>query len=400
MRRKKYHVLQRCTVFGTLVLLLTAGVSCLVQYVPVLTRAMSEKLSQDDAVSLELDSELSVLSDEELEHMPDLFQPDFYLSEGFGISDSFEEDAENSSASDPDSQEQAVFSEQKPKRDSDPGAKPYPEEWNPTGGIVEQMNYGFYSGTRFFQLRNAGQVQNKTALSNQALYAESQLLPEFQIAFDGTPQVLIMHTHTTESFEPYERENYDSSFNYRTTDSSKNMIMVGDAIAEQLEKAGIGVIHDTTIHDYPSYTGSYERSAVTVQNALIQYPSIKIVLDIHRDAIGGDGVIKQPVVEVNGRKASQVMIISGCDDGTMDMPEYLKNFRFACLLQQQMESDYAGFTRPVLFDYRKYNQNLTTGSILIEVGSHGNTLDQVEYAGELIGSSLARALESIKQPEE
>lgn len=404
MRRKKYYILQRCTVFGTLVLLLTAGAGCLVQYVPVLTRAMSEKLNsgQDAAVSLESDPELAVLSDEELEHMPDLFQPDFYLSEGFGISDfsESEKNTESSSASDPDSQKQVVFSEQKPKRNSDLGAKPYPEEWNLTGGTVEQMNYGFYSGTRFFQLRNAGQVQNKTSLSNQTLYAESQLLPEFQIAFDGTPQVLIMHTHTTESFEPYERENYDSSFNYRTTDSSKNMIMVGDAIAEQLEKAGIGVIHDTTVHDYPSYTGSYERSAVTVQNALIQYPSIKIVLDIHRDAIGGDGVIKQPVVEVNGRKASQVMIISGCDDGTMNMPEYLKNFRFACLLQQQMESDYAGFTRPVLFDYRKYNQNLTTGSILIEVGSHGNTLDQVEYAGELIGSSLARALESIKQPEE
>ncbi|MDE5768891.1 MAG: stage II sporulation protein P [Oscillospiraceae bacterium] len=416
LRRKKYHVLQKCTVFGTIALLLTAGAGCLVQYVPVLSRAMSEKLNpeQDQDFSLEFDQdlkqdsnqdsglsgfyELSELSEEELEHMPDLLQPDFYLSQGFGIS----EDSENS-GSDSDSQKQSVFSEQKTEKSekkSDPGAKPYPEEWDPTGGIVEQMNYGFYSGTRFFQLRNAGQVQNKTALSNQALYAESQLLPEFQIAFDGTPQVLIMHTHTTESFEPYERETYDSSFNYRTTDSSKNMIMVGDAIAQQLEQAGIGVIHDTTIHDYPSYTGSYERSAVTVQNALIQYPSIKIVLDIHRDAIGGDGVIKQPVAEIDGRKASQVMIISGCDDGTMDMPEYLKNFRFACLLQQQMEADYPGFTRPILFDYRKYNQNLTTGSILIEVGSHGNTLDQVEYAGELIGSSLARALESIQQSEE
>ena len=286
---------------------------------------------------------------------------------------------------------------QKREKIVDAGEKPYPEEWNLTGGIVEQMHYGFYSGTKFFQLVTAGQVQNKTALSNQILYEESQLLPEFKIKIDGSPQVLIMHTHTTESFEPYEREYYDSNFNYRTTDSSKNMIMVGDAIAEQLESAGIGVIHDTTVHDYPSYTGSYERSAETVKNALIQYPSIKIVLDIHRDAVGGDGVIKQPVVEVNGKKASQVMIISGCDDGTMNMPNYLKNFRFACLLQQQMESDYAGFTRPILFDYRKYNQDLTTGSILIEVGSHGNTLEQVEYAGELIGSSLARALQQLEE---
>ncbi|MDE6004847.1 MAG: stage II sporulation protein P [Oscillospiraceae bacterium] len=378
MRRKKYNILQKFTVFGTLALLLTAGAGCLVQYVPVLTRASSEKLN------LEL-----LENKNKSENIPDLLQPDFYLSEGFGISEDIESESEL------ESETQVVFSEQKTEKNIDVGEKPYPEEWNLTGGIVEQMSYGFYSGTKFFQLPTAGQVQNKTALSNQVLYEESQLLPEFQIVADGSPQVLIMHTHTTESFEPYEREYYDSSFNYRTTDSSKNMIMVGDAIAEQLESAGIGVVHDTTVHDYPSYTGSYERSAETVKNALIQYPSIKIVLDIHRDAVGGDGVIKQPVVEINGKKASQVMIISGCDDGTMNMPNYLKNFRFACLLQQQMESDYAGFTRPILFDYRKYNQDLTTGSILIEVGSHGNTLEQVEYAGELIGSSLARALQKL-----
>ncbi|MDE5737042.1 MAG: stage II sporulation protein P [Oscillospiraceae bacterium] len=376
MRRKKYNILQKCTVFGTLALLLTAGAGCLIQYVPVLTSATSEKLNLE-------------LNEDKSEYIPDLLQPDFYLSEGFGISEDLESETEPET--------QVVFLEQKTEKIADAGEKPYPEEWNLTGGIVEQMHYGFYSGTKFFQLVTAGQVHNKTALSNQILYEESQLLPEFKIKIDGSPQVLIMHTHTTESFEPYEREYYDSNFNYRTTDSSKNMIMVGDAIAEQLESAGIGVVHDTTIHDYPSYTGSYERSAETVKNALIQYPSIKIVLDIHRDAVGGDGVIKQPVVEVNGKKASQVMIISGCDDGTMNMPNYLKNFRFACLLQQQMESDYAGFTRPILFDYRKYNQDLTTGSILIEVGSHGNTLEQVEYAGELIGSSLARALQQLEE---
>ena len=173
--------------------------------------------------------------------------------------------------------------------------------------------------------------------------------------------------------------------------------MIGDQIADQLEQAGIGVIHDSTIHDYPSYTGAYERSAETVKNLLVQYPSIRIVLDIHRDAIGGDGIIKQPVAEIGGRKAAQVMIISGCDDGSMNMPDYLKNFRFACLLQQQLESDYPTLTRPILFDYRKYNQDLTTGSILIEVGSHGNTLEQVSCSGELIGKSLARALGKLEE---
>lgn len=366
--------IKKITVSAIIVLLLTAGTRCFVQYVPVLTEAAYEKFHHEMPETAT-----------EPEIPPDLLQPDFYLSQGFGILEQSE------------SAVQIPVSEEETETICDSGEKPYPESWNLTGGFIQQMSYGFYAGTGYFQLSKAGQVQNKTALSNQELYEESQLLPEFRIQKDGSPQVLIMHTHTTESFEPYERTAYDANFNYRTTDNSKNVVMIGNQIARQLENSGIGVIHDITVHDYPSYTGAYERSAETVKNLLLQYPSIKIVLDIHRDAISSDGVIKQPVAEINGKKAAQIMIISGCDDGTMHMPDYLKNFRFACLLQQQLESDYAGLTRPILFDYRKYNQDLTTGSLLIEVGSHGNTLEQVQYSGELIGCSLSKALERLEE---
>ncbi len=105
----------------------------------------------------------------------------------------------------------------------------------------------------------------------------------------------------------------------------------------------------------------------------------------------------QPVVAIDGEEASQIMIISGCDDGTLGMPNFMKNFHFACRLQERLENDYAGLTRPILFDYRHYNQDLTTGSLLIEVGSHGNTLEQSQYAGQLIGSSLGRLLNSMKE---
>lgn len=347
---------------GLAVVLVLTGIAGLVWAAPVLTKAV-ERLHPEEPVITEYQKE-----------------PDFFLSHGFG-------DAELETLPLPAEMIPEVIPVQ-----ADAGPKPYPAEWNLTGGTVLQMHYNAYAGEQFFDLDRAGQVQNKTSVSNAALYAESQLLPEFRITMNAEPQVLIMHTHTTETFEPCERDAYDADFNYRTTDCTKNMVMVGDAIAAQLEAVGIGVIHSAEVHDYPSYTGSYARSAETVKAILAEYPSIKVVLDIHRDAISGNGIIKQPVVEVGGRKASQVMIISGCDDGTMGMPDYMKNFRFACLLQQQMEEDYPGLTRPILFDYRKYNQNLTTGSLLIEVGSHGNTLEQAQYAGELIGSSLARAL--------
>ncbi len=280
---------------------------------------------------------------------------------------------------------------------ADSGPKPYPTEWDEGDGIISETTFERYNGDKYIGLKNGGQVKNETSVLNSLLIEESQKMPEFTIDFDGTPQVLIMHTHTTESFEPYERENFDSSFNYRTTDSSKNVVMIGDRITEELEDAGIGVIHDTTIHDYPSYNGSYERSAETVKAILKENPTIKIVLDIHRDAIGSNDNLLQPTVKIKGKKAAQVMIISGCDDGTLDMPDYMKNFRFASLLQQQMSSDYPGLTRPILFDYRKYNQDLTTGSLLIEVGTHGNTLSQVEYSGELIGKSLVKALKELEE---
>ncbi|MDE6775672.1 MAG: stage II sporulation protein P [Ruminococcus sp.] len=276
-----------------------------------------------------------------------------------------------------------------------PGDKPYPTEW--TAGIeITRTTYGEYSGTTYFNLDNGGQVNNRSSISNDDLLAESRILPDFTISDTDEPQVLIYHTHTTESFEPFVRDNLDAVFNYRTTDSTKNMIMVGNAIQAELEAAGIGVIHVVEIHDYPSYNGSYERSRESIVPILEQYPTIKVALDIHRDAISNETFAAQPYVEIDGKEAAQIMIISGCDDGTLNMPDYLKNFHFASHLQQQLESDYSGFTRPILFDYRHYNQDLTTGSLLIEVGSHGNTLEQVQYSGQLIGRSLSRLLESMK----
>lgn len=277
--------------------------------------------------------------------------------------------------------------------DSGAGPKPYPESLESHDGTITLMQYGSFSGDTYIDLDIAGQVRNVTNIPNEKLLSESRLAPDFTVELNGEPQILIMHTHATESYEPYERDFYDSSFNSRTTDKHMNMAAVGDAIALQLEAAGIAVIHDTTMHDYPSYNGSYDRSRETVQTILDEYPSIKIVLDIHRDAIErADGERIAPVAEIGGRNAAQVMIISGCDDGTMGMPDYMKNFRFACMLQQQLESGYEGLTRPILFDYRKYNQDMTTGSILIEVGGHANSIDQAVYSGELIGRSLAECL--------
>ena len=286
-----------------------------------------------------------------------------------------------------------------------PSAKPsqeildkikYPESLENHDGVIQEYTYPHYSGTQYIDLKAGGQVRNCTDVPNATLIAESTKELPFKLDKNSEqPQVLIYHTHTTESFEPYERDFYDSSFASKTTDMTKNIVSVGDNICKQLDKAGIAYVHDTLVHDYPSYNEAYASSRKTVQEILKQYPSIKICLDIHRDGIQrADGTRISPVTQIGGKKAAQIMIISGCDDGTMGMPDYLQNFRLASRLQSQIESDWKGLTRPVLFDYRHYNQDLTAGSLLIEVGSHGNSIEQAQYSGELIGQSIAKLFDT------
>ncbi len=262
-------------------------------------------------------------------------------------------------------------------------------------GVVTVMTYKGFENDNTFGIES-GFIKNLTHLSNAQVLALSKAKPRFKIAKNKEPQVLIMHTHATESFLPNNATTFDTKMSFRTTDNSRNTVSVGAEIASVLNNSGIVTLQDKTQHDYPSYTGSYERSAVTVKSYLKKYPSIKVVLDVHRDSIAKtDKNIVSPVAMVNGKEAAQVMIISGCDNGKMNMPKYKENLKFASLLQQTLESSYPGVTRPILFDYRKYNQDLTTGSLLLEVGSHGNTHEQVIYSAQLVGNALVKALSGL-----
>ena len=267
-------------------------------------------------------------------------------------------------------------------------------------GPIYRKHYGDYVGDDYIDLPGGGVVWNCTSDSAEKLTAAAESQPDIVVTPDvQEPQVLIVHTHTTESYEPYQRSYYDAEYPFRTRDPDYNMIRVGDALAQNLAEHGISVLHDGTIHDYPAYTGAYDRSEVTIRAALEEYPSIKVIIDLHRDAISSaDGSRTAPVAEINGRNAAQFMVITGCDDGRFgNMPEYLENFRLACMIQSSAEKLYPGLARPILFDYRNYNQHISTGSLLIEVGSHANSLDEAVYSGELLGDCMADALLKLSE---
>lgn len=235
-------------------------------------------------------------------------------------------------------------------------------------------------------------VKNATD-TNISISQEIKAKLGFKLEDTTEPQVLIVHTHTSESYMEEDLGYYYDSFYPRSEDPTKTVCAVGDAITASLKNAGINTIHITTVHD-TTYTGSYKRCAESINKCLEQYPSIKVVLDIHRDSIeADDGEKIKPTFIYNGKKAAQIMIMAGYDkDGSLNFPDWRYNLRFALRLQQCAEDMYPGMTRPLYFGNFAYNMYINTGSLLIEVGTDANTIEEASYTGELLGNVIAKTL--------
>ena len=265
-----------------------------------------------------------------------------------------------------------------------------PEIENP--GRIRAEQFGQGSGTGYITL-GAGSIHNLTQYSDADLRSAvtTPSLPFDVEVNSDEPQVLILHTHATETYQTWPDLVYDPDFTARSQNNELNMCAVGERMAQVLNAAGINTLHDTTLHDSPSYTESYDRSYATTQAYLGKYPSIKVVLDVHRDAIeDADGTRVKPLCTVNGEDTAQVMIIAGCDNGSsIRLPNWRLNLRFAAAWEDAMESRTPGLTRPVMCAYRYYNQDLTTGSLLIEIGGHANTVAEAVRGGQYAAEALA-----------
>ena len=214
---------------------------------------------------------------------------------------------------------------------------------------------------------------------------------------DG-PQILIVHTHGSEAYAMTDGDTYEESDPYRTTDCTHNVVRVGEEMATVFRAYGFQVIHDTTLCDYPSYNGAYDRSKAVVEQWLEQYPTIKVVLDVHRDAlVGSGGEIYKMVSTEAGQKVAQVMMVLGTDAGGAEHPRWRDNMAFALKLQRNLVKGYASLVRPTVLRKSRYNQQLSPGSVLVEVGGHGNTLSEAIAGGRLWADNVARTLLEMKQ---
>lgn len=209
------------------------------------------------------------------------------------------------------------------------------------------------------------------------------------------PKVLIVHTHGSESYTPSQKYPYTHSGNFRTSDTNYNMIRVGEELKKALESKGVCVIHDKTINDYPSYNDSYNKAGEVIKRHLSKDNDIAFVFDIHRDAVGDEKSIIKFVSEIKGKPTAQVMMVCGTDTN-LENPNWQENFKLSVHIQNYFNINYPGFLRPINLRKERFNMHLTKGSLLFEIGTNGNTMEEALRGAKVLGEGLGDFINNLK----
>lgn len=214
---------------------------------------------------------------------------------------------------------------------------------------------------------NGVKIKNETnyKLTNEIL------MPNIEV---NNKNIIIFHTHACESYTASEKYKYTPTGNFRTTDKNYSVVRVGRELSSQLQGYGYNVIHNETLHDYPSYSGSYTNSLKTVNQLLEKNKNTDIVIDLHRDAIGD--ATYAPTVKIGDEYAAQIMFVIGGNGSTIKHENWQQNLKFAVKIQEKANELYPGLFKPIILRYSGYNQHVAKGAVIIEVGATGNTLDQ------------------------
>lgn len=237
------------------------------------------------------------------------------------------------------------------------------------------------------------QVKNTTGLSFDLDSLLAQPL-DWNLKTD-TPAVLILHTHGSESYQ--NTENYQQSAPYRTLDTGCNMVSIGQRVGQLLEEAGIRVIHDQTLHDSPSYSDAYEHARHSLQAYLEQYPDICLVLDLHRDAAeDSDGNQVRYTLATDRGETAQLMLVIGTNDSGLEHPNWQENLALGVKLQACLETIAPGICRDLSLRTSRFNQDLCSGAVLVEVGSAGNTRQEALRAAEVLAQAVIALAEGAK----
>ena len=257
-------------------------------------------------------------------------------------------------------------------------------------GVLERTSQGDEGMTQaegVYLINKAGKVA----------VSEQDLLAPVSVPWQDGPQILILHTHGSEAYTQSGEDTYEESDPYRTTDCTKNVVRVGEEMAMELRSHGFRVLHDTNLYDYPSYNEAYDRSAAAIRQWLEQYPSIQLVLDVHRDALVGEEGEPYALVSTEaGKKVAQIMLVLGSEGGGNPHPNWKKNLALGAYLQRDVVKNSTALARPMVLRSGRFNQHLAPAALLVEVGGHGNTLRQAIDGARLWADSAARSLNGLR----
>ena len=271
-----------------------------------------------------------------------------------------------------------------PDKDTEPEQAPLPTHPEYTGKGPLQLSL------------QAGVSVNCNNTTQYKTELEQWLLEPLEWNLKGEePTVLIIHTHATESYRNFGQ--YKESDPYHTTTKKHNMLAVGDKVAEILEANGISVVHERSLHDYPAYRNAYDRSRANAQAYLDRYPSITLILDLHRDAVtDADGEFIPLSATYEGKTAAKIELVVGTDGSGQTHDNWEKNAAMAVKMHGVLEEEFPGICRPMLVRGSRYNQDLLPGAILVEMGSAGNTLEEALVSAEVLANVIIKMASGVE----
>lgn len=243
----------------------------------------------------------------------------------------------------------------------------------------------------------------KITVNNETSYkvSEAELSSDETLFFAGekdAPRVLIVHSHSTESYTPSEKYRFSHTAEDRTTDTDYNMVRIGKELKNELEKRDIKTIHITKLFDYPKYDNSYARSCDAVNDVLKENPQIKIVLDLHRDSIiNSEGVKTKLTTMIGAEKAAQVMLVVGTDELGLKHDSWRTNLKFAAQLQRQLLLQGEDFARPINLRTSRFNGHTAPGAVIVEVGTGGNTIDEALISAKYIANAVENLIKDYEK---
>lgn len=232
---------------------------------------------------------------------------------------------------------------------------------------------------------------NSVKIKNESRYelTEDMIIPNVELT--NKKDIIIYHTHTCESYTPTEENYYEASGNFRTTDLNYSVARVGNELSDNLLARNFNVIHNTTYHDFPAYTGSYTRSLATINSILKENSNSEFIIDLHRDALGSNSSYA-PSVIIGDEKVAQLMFVMGTDGGGLEHNDWLYNFKFAVKIQEKANEMYPGLFKPIILRDSRYNQHVTKGACIIEVGATGNTIEECNGSMKYLASIIEEVM--------